>query len=304
LAAAEKGGASSSAGFRRLWKTAALLASAPSPAPAPASRAAPFPSLDHLHYSEFAGLYEPAEDTFLLCDALADAFGDGAGALAAGSAAAAPALAVEVGPGSGAVSAHLGALLAARGRARPATLCVDVSPRACAATLRTAAANGAGGTVEAVLGDLLGCALPRLAGRVDVLLFNPPYVPTPDAEVLGPARAAALAAAVACGGHGGGGAGGEPTAAAEAAAADAAADAMLAAAWAGGERGRRVLDRALPQVARALSAGGGAAFVVLVEENVPDEVARDARALGLAASVVRRGTAKNERLLVMRLVRE
>jgi hypothetical protein len=57
-------------------------------------------------------------------------------------------------------------------------------------------------------------------------------------------------------------------------------------------------------VARVLSAGGGAAFVVLVEENAPDEVARAARALGLAASVVRLGTAKNERLLVMRLVRE
>jgi len=279
--------------------------------------AVPFPSLEHLHYSEFESIYEPAEDTFLLCDALADAYaahddGDAADAadgsrsssssslrLPASGAAASPALCVEIGPGSGAVTAHLLALLAARGRARPLALCLDVSPRACAATLRTARANGCGGRVEAALGDLLGCALPRLAGAADVLLFNPPYVPTPDAEVLGPGRAAALAARAAAaeeeeeeGGSGdagsGSGAGGD----------------MLAATWAGGARGRRVLDRALPQIARALAPRGGAAFIVLVEENGPSEVARAAAALGLAARVVRRATARNERLLVMRLTKE
>ena len=54
----------------------------------------------------------------------------------------------------------------------------------------------------------------------------------------------------------------------------------------------------------ALAPGGGQAFVVLVEDNAPAEVAAAAEALGLRASVVRRTTAKNERLLVMRLVRD
>lgn len=50
---------------------------------------------------------------------------------------------------------------------------------------------------------------PRIDGTVDLLLFNPPYVPTPEEEIT----------------RGG-----------------------IAAAWAGGERGRVVIDRVMPQV--------------------------------------------------------
>jgi release factor glutamine methyltransferase len=34
-----------------------------------------------------------------------------------------------------------------------------------------------------VVGDIVAGMERRLAGRVDVLLFNPPYVPTPEEEV-------------------------------------------------------------------------------------------------------------------------
>lgn len=60
-------------------------------------------------------------------------------------------------------------------------------------------------------------------------MFNPPYVPTPDDELA----------------RGG-----------------------LAAAWAGGARGRRVIDRLLPAVPALLS-DRGEMFMVAVHENEP-----------------------------------
>lgn len=70
---------------------------------------------------------------------------------------------------------------------------------------------------------------PGATHTLSAQVFNPPYVPTPDEEVE----------------RGG-----------------------LAAAWAGGARGRRVLDRLLPQLPRLLSPRGEA-FVVAVHENDP-----------------------------------
>jgi methylase of polypeptide subunit release factors len=71
--------------------------------------------------------------------------------------------------------------------------------------------------LEAVLGDLDGPMASRLQGQIDVLVFNPPYVPTPPDEV---------------------------------------GSAGIEAAWAGGVNGRQVIDRFLPRVAKLLSPKG------------------------------------------------
>jgi len=68
-----------------------------------------------------------------------------------------------------------------------------------------------------VLGDLDGPFASRLRGQVDVLVFNPPYVPTEPDEV----------------GSSG-----------------------IEAAWAGGINGRQVIDRFLPRIASLLSPRG------------------------------------------------
>ncbi|EGB08692.1 N6-adenine specific methyltransferase-like protein, HemK [Aureococcus anophagefferens] len=206
------------------------------------------PSLDHASFADWDAVYEPAEDTFLLLDAL---FAERSSLRALGDA-----TVVEVGPGSGVVSAYVAALLAAQA---PRVVCVDVNPRACALSARTAAANGA--RVDVVRGDLAtrvrrrpsaarkasrGARRCLARGSVDVLVFNPPYVPTPRAEV--------------------GGAG-------------------IEASWAGGDRGREVLDRLLPDVTRALSPRGRF-YVVVVEENDPDDIARILAADGLERTTV------------------
>lgn len=78
-----------------------------------------------------------------------------------------------------------------------------------------------------------------------IQVFNPPYVPTPDEEVT----------------HGG-----------------------IAAAWAGGARGRRVTDRLLPLLPRLLSPRGEA-FLVAVHENDPPGACGCVPLLGLCTAV-------------------
>ena len=84
----------------------------------------------------------------------------------------------------------------------------------------------------------------------------------------------------------------------------------LPAAWAGGENGREVIDRALPllqELLRRPAAGGhgddagGTAYLLLLEDNDPKDIARLLAALGLATAIVARRQAPCESLLVMRV---
>lgn len=139
----------------------------------------PTPSTSHVSFDQ---VYEPAEDSFLLLDTLSAAseqrflaqrFGTGSAPLV-----------VEVGSGSGVVLAFVARNAnAIVGRADVLALAVDISAFACRATaqtLRTALADphAARDTLflDAVNSDLAGSLRP---GSVDILVFNPPYVPTP-----------------------------------------------------------------------------------------------------------------------------
>ena len=153
---------------------------------------------------DFARVYEPSDDTFLLVDALT--------ADAAALRAVRPAVCVEVGSGSGAVVTHLGRLLAASAPP-PHVLATDVNRTAALATAATAAAAGV--AVHALHADLLRALRP---GSVDVVVFNPPYVPTSAAELAGAALSNDIALS-----------------------------------WAGGARGRVVTDRLLNALPDALA---------------------------------------------------
>jgi release factor glutamine methyltransferase len=173
--------------------------------------------------------------------------------------------ALEVGSGSGYIICSLAlALNNQHIRGNRLLLATDLNPSAAVATHETLAAHGMKHSADVIVTDLDAALQPRLHGAVDLLVFNPPYVPTPDEEVQ----------------RGG-----------------------IAAAWAGGYRGRRVLDRLLPSIPLLLS-DRGQAFVIALPDNDPQEVLKLMADVGLQGKVVAQRSADEERLLVLQFWRE
>ena len=104
--------------------------------------------------------------------------------------------------------------------------------------------------------SLLSCAL----AAQDLLLFNPPYVPTPSSELLGDG---------------------------------------IERSWAGGKRGREVLDRLLPCVAELLSETG-LFYCLLLKENDVEDVRSRLLAAGLHSEVLSTRRAGAEQLHVVK----
>ena len=173
---------------------------------------------------------------------------------------------MEIGCGSGVASVFLATHLrkTATQPTEPAIIVTDINPRALQVTKATAAANSGDLPLqlEAVQCDLLSALLPRLTHAVDILIFNPPYVPTPDDEV---------------GSTG------------------------IEASWAGGVKGRRVIDRAIPQIAQILARPHGVGYMITVDDNEPELLAIEFEKLGLKMVPSVRRRAHNEFLTVQKL---
>ncbi|CAG9535703.1 unnamed protein product [Cercopithifilaria johnstoni] len=118
--------------------------------------------LYHITDEQKDSVYEPAEDTFLLLDALEK----DAEALEQLK----PNVVVEIGSGSGIVSVFCQQLI----RSPVFALVTDINFKALQCTKTTAQLNNS--SVEAVQCDLLSALSYRLYGLIDVLFFNPPYV--------------------------------------------------------------------------------------------------------------------------------
>ncbi|CAI5706151.1 unnamed protein product [Peronospora effusa] len=198
-------------------------------------------------------VYEPAEDTFLFVDALQDELPQ--------LVALDPTICVEIGCGSGAVFVYLATQLQKWGT-QSLFLATDINPLAANVAQQTAM-NNETQMFDIVRTDLLQCFEPRIQGLVDVLLFNPPYVPTPSEEV---------------GSIG------------------------IEAAWAGGLHGREVIDRLLPKLKTLLSPRG-VFYMVVIVENRPNEIAAILSMDGFEMTVVRATKAKNERLSILKFTR-
>ncbi|GAC92585.1 hypothetical protein PHSY_000139 [Pseudozyma hubeiensis SY62] len=201
----------------------------------------PTPSLSHLTKQDFRSVYEPAEDSFILLDALeADA-----SSLTATFSHRAP-ICVEIGSGSGIVTTFLSQIL---GSASAEFVAIDLNPHANTCTRATGKANGV--HVEAVRTSLLSGLGSRLEGKVDVLLFNPPYVPTEEEEeMMAQGRA------------------------------------RIEGSWAGGATGTRLVDELIDgHVIRDVLASQGRFYLVAIKQNDPAGLVKRLTAQGLNAEV-------------------
>ena len=180
-----------------------------------------------MHYDP-SQVYQPEADTYLLLDAARAEIKPGDRVL-------------EVGTGSGHIAAGL---------AEPAhVIATEINPHA------ASCARGAG--VEVVRCDLFDA----IHGRFDLILFNPPYLPTGPHERI---------------------------------------DDWLEYALDGGESGRVVIERFAADVARVL-APGGRILLLVSSLTGPEETVGLFAGQGFSADVIREDAVEDEVLYVLRI---
>ena len=164
--------------------------------------------------------------------------------------------------GSGCVSAFVDKIL---GAGQAAFLCTDINQSAATATTKTGQANQV--HLSPVCTHLLSALQSRCAGKIDLLLFNPPYVPTSEEEE----RAAQKRG-------------------------------LLEGSWAGGSYGTSLLDDLIPTLPLQL-APGGSFYLVAIQQNDPERLVERLQQVGLNASICFSRRAGREHLFILRGIR-
>uniref|UniRef100_A0A6G1SAL7 Methyltransferase HEMK2 n=1 Tax=Aceria tosichella TaxID=561515 RepID=A0A6G1SAL7_9ACAR len=181
---------------------------------------------------DFNHVYEPAEDTFLLLDALEqdlELLKEGVD------------ICLECGSGSGTIITAL-SIAFKQGLEQEATtknrlmLATDINHEACRTTRKCASYHNQLHNLEIIRTNLAESLVDRLGNSVDLLLFNPPYVPTDSNETVEGAN-------------------------------------QLQHSWAGGKKGRELIDIFLESyVPRLLNKPNGVAYMVALSENNINEL--------------------------------
>ena len=169
---------------------------------------------------------------------------------------------VEIGTGSGCVLTYMAMMMRDAKVTSVNCIGIDINTKAVDMAKATAANNNV--NVEVTCNDFSDSYMTRYNGLVDILIFNPPYVPTSDDEL---------------GSDG------------------------IEAAWAGGTDGRVVIDKFLPIVSRLLSPKGRF-YLVVVEENKPKQIINEMTNQGLKGEIVLKRQAVNEGLQIIRFSRQ
>lgn len=203
----------------------------------------PTPSVIHLTKADYRKIYEPAEDSFILLDALE---ADALHLSSLPSSSSSSLICVEIGSGSGIVLSFLSSII---GPSAALYLGIDLNPHANTCTVSTGRQNRV--QIEAVRSSLLSGLRERLEGKVDVLLFNPPYVPTLEEE--------------------------EEAAQGEAG---------IEGSWAGGVTGTKLVDELIDTgVVKEVLSRGGKFYLVAIKQNDPPALVRRLLVQGLDAEV-------------------
>lgn len=175
---------------------------------------------------DFQKVYEPADDTFLLLDALEndlDTLRKNAH------------ICLECGCGSGTVITALSIALDQDRDPSRLMLATDINDHACKTTKKCATYHGQN-NVQAIRTNLAESLVDRLEDSVDLMVFNPPYVPTEDDEVL-PGSS------------------------------------QLQHSWAGGEQGRALINIFLKAyVPRMMRKPDGVTYMIALHQNNIDEL--------------------------------
>ncbi|CAK7909205.1 eRF1 methyltransferase catalytic subunit Mtq2p [[Candida] anglica] len=216
----------------------------------------PTPEVRSVHYEK---VYEPSEDSFLLLDCfeeekpyLSTKFTDKTSSP----------VVVEIGTGSGIVTTFIQQNILPQG----IYIATDVNPHACRAVLDTAKVNAAH-SIDTCQMSLTSAIR---GNSVDVLVFNPPYVPADDVPAI-------------------------PTTEDD--------ETWLDLALCGGPEGMDVTWKVLDELDSTLSQQG-AAYILFCARNKPDEVQEKMRARGWVVTEVLKRKAGWEVLSILRITRQ
>ncbi len=209
----------------------------------------PTPDTSHLTSKDYDNIYEPAEDSFALLDALEkdiDLHSESQGKAI-----------LEIGSGTGIISTFL-----AKHYPNSFVISTDINQAACIATNVTSRTSRNKHTsVLDVVRTSLGDAV---RGTWDIIVFNPPYVPTTQSEID--------------------------------------TSGSISSAWAGGVDGMDVTRVLLGRIATMLTSDG-VFYLVTVAGNKPNEIQSNAGAWVLSCEILLERSAGREKLTILRFSR-
>lgn len=221
------------------------------------------PQYSHL---SFDNIYEPSEDTFFLLDALELELPY--------LLVKRPLIVAEIGSGSGIIISALAKYLNYQ---KHGFYAIDINNHACTASQKTAFINNV--NVEVINMDLLSAFKKN---SIDLLVFNPPYVPTSHFESNLPEHKKFY----------------DDDASTEFEERN---EKMVIKSWAGGKDGCEIINRLLEKL-KDILAPNGIFYLLLIKENKPEQIRKYLDQNGFSTEQLIDRKIRGEHLLVLKIV--